>query len=482
MSDRWIPNPRPYPTHTPQRWPDPEPPGPPSAPPPSPPGAPEPGRGRVGAILGVIGVALAAAIVTYLVLRLIRPPQQRVAPPMTTVASTTTSTTLPDGPGITAAELERLIEELAPFVERTRQLEFEQGPDVVLSDDEAFDEALDAHLAQSDDWLERLEVPFDVLGLNANDADMVGALRAFTGSETAMFYDPTDQILHVRSVPATPYLRTMLVVGLTEQLDDQHFDTGPIAAPAAYGDEIFGLATLAGGDAWRIAAEWADTRSMDEQLQIRDELQARRGDDADTAVVPSALAAWLRYPADNGVRFTADMVTADSSGPLDAAFRNPPDGSAQVQSPARFTAHVDQLPVATPEVDGQVLSDGTFGRLFLEATLGPITPDDILSRAMSGYRGDTLVAYESAEADSCVRMDITTGDADPENMHHAVEAFAAQRDGTADLVDDPDRRGRQLVRLEVCSGGGSDSDSTTTTTEGPAGTDSSSTLPGGPLP
>lgn len=482
MSDQWIPNPRPFPTRPPAEWPA------PSPPPPDRPGDPDPAPAparppsRVGMILAVIGLALLAALVTYLVLRLIRPPEPRVAPATTTV-STTTSTTLPSGPTITAAELARLVDELVPFVQDARRLTFRSAPEVVLSDEAAYTAALDAHLAAGEDWLERLTVPFEVLGLNANDADMTGALRAFTGEKTAVFYDPENATVHVRPVPATPYLSTMVVVGLVQALDDQHFRTGAVAAPEAYGDGTFGLATLVGGDAWRIASQWADGRSADDQLQIRDELQTRRGADADTARVPAALAEWLRYPADEGVRFTANMVTSRSSGPLDAAFRNPPDGSAQVQSPARFTAHIDQLSVATPRVDGQVHSSGTLGRLFLEAAVGPVAPSDQLARAMSGYRGDTLVAYESDDAGSCVRMDVTTGDAEPDHMHQVLDLFAAQRGGEVALVPDPDRDGRRLVRLDLCVGGGSAPDSTTTTTTpGSAGTDSPSTVPGGPLP
>lgn len=434
-------------------------------------------------ILGVIGVALAAAIVTYVVLRLIKPPEERVVPPMTTVATSTTTTTLPEGPAITSTELAALVDELVPFVEEARQLTFRDPPKVELVDEAGYGDALETHLAAADEWLERLEVPFDALGLNANDADIGDAVRAFVGDKSVVFYDPVTQVASVRAVPATPYLSAMLVVELTETLDDQHFDTAAVASPVDYGDPTFGPATLAGGDAWRIASQWADTQSMDDQVRIRDELVARRGHVGDTARVPSALAEWLRYPAENGVRFTAGMVTSNSSGPLDAAFRNPPDGSAQVLSPIRFTNGTAQLPVAVPSVDGDVVSSGTFGRLFLEAALGPVVPDEVVARALNGYRGDTLVAYDSSDAGSCIRLDITTGDAPPDSMHDAVGTFAAERDGTVTLVDDPDRSGRELVRLDLCSGGGSSPDSTTTTTPGAApGTDPSSTIPGGPLP
>lgn len=483
MSDKWIPNPRPFPTRPPHQWPTAAP-GAPSTEVPVPDHEPErPDRkGQVAMILGVIGVALAAAIVTYVVLRMVRPPKAGVRAPVTTMASTSSTTTLPRGPVITPAELARLTDELVPFIEKTRQLDFETHPTTLLSDDATYAAALQRYLDRSRPLMDRLSTPFDLLGLNPNDADMAASLRAFNGNRTAVFYDTVQNIVHVRAVPATPYLSAVLVVGLTEQLDDQHFATDPIATPAAYGDGVFGTMTLAGGDAWRVAAAWASTRSSEEQEQIRAELQARRGDDTDTAKVPSALAGWLRYPADNGVTFTTNLVTARSSAPLDAVFRDPPDGSAQVVAPARIAAGIDQLPVATPRVDGTVESAGTFGRYFLEAVLAPLVGEDVLMLAMNGYRGDTMIAYENGASRSCVRLDVTVGDSSPANMQKAISTWASQRNGSVSLVADPDRAGRKLIRLDVCGGGEGTPDTTTTTTPGAAGTDPSSTIRRGPRP
>lgn len=484
MSDKWIPNPQPFPTRPPHQWPE----ATPGAPTPTEPVAddepesPE-SNGRLAMVLGVIGVALAAAIVTFLVLRVIRPPKSTVeAPPTTSGSATTTTTTLPKGPVITPAELVRLTDELAPFVERTRQLDFTTRPTALLEDDVTYATALRTYLGRSRGLMDRLSSPFDLFGLNPNDADLARSLQAFNGDKTVVFYDTVRNIIHVRAVPATPYLSTMLVVGLTEQLDDQHFTTDAVAAPEAYGDGTFGLSTLVGGDAWRVASAWADTRSPRDQQQIRAELTARRGDDADSAKVPAVLAAWLRYPADHGVTFTANLVTARSSDPLDTVFADPPDGSAQVLAPARVAARLGQLPVATPKVDGTVESTGTLGRFFLEAALTPVVSDSVLSLAMNGYRGDTLVVFENDRSASCARIDVTTGDSSPDHMRSALTTWAAQRNGSVTLVADPSRAGRQLVRLDVCSGGGGNPDTTTTTTGGATGTNPSSTVPRGPRP
>lgn len=482
VSDKWIPNPRPFPARPPHEWPA----GVPAVPE-EPTGesestpTPAPHRGRAAMILGVIAVALAAAVVTYAVLRVIRPPARRVvAPPATvTPASTTTTTTLPRGPAITPAQLSRLTDELIPFVEQQRQLKFTTHPTTLLENDATYQASLRAYLARSRAFLGRLSTPFEVLGMNPNDADMTRSLDAFWGTKSAVFYDTVHNIVHVRAVPATPYLSTVLVVGLTSELDDQHFPTDQIAAPRAYGEDDFGMATLAGGDAWRIAAAWAATRPPSEQNEIRVEMDARRGDDTDTSKIPSALADWFRYPADQGVRFTMDLVTSRSSAPLDSVFTNPPDGSAQVMAPARIAGQIGQLPVAVPIVDGKVSSSGTFGAFFLESLLAPVVPDDVLSLAMDGYRGDSLVAYDSAGSGACVRMEVTTGDSAPDNMHRALTQWASTRQATVTLVADPQRPGRRLVQLDMCTGGGN-SGSTTTTTSGPAGSNPSSTVQGGP--
>ncbi len=433
-------------------------------------------------ILGVIGVALAAAIATYLVLRVIRPAKHRVAAPPTTVAdtTTTTTTTLPKGAPITAAQLKALTASLVPFVEHTRQLSFTSAPKPVLEDSAAYDRAFTAYLAHSDGLADRLSTPFKVLGMNPNEADLDRAMTAFYGTRTVAFYDTTTNTLHVRATPATPYLSAMLVVSLTEQLDDQHFTTDRIADPPAFGDGVIGLRTLVEGDGWRVANAWVNSRPPKEQSQAQAELKARRGGDADTKRVPAALADWLRLPANVGPSFTSNLVTATSSAPLNAAFKAPPDGSAQVTSPGRFQAPVAQLAVAVPDVDGKVDASGTFGQFMLNEFLDGVASDRVLSLAMNGYRGDTLVAYEKGSR-SCVRLDVSTGDSSPTNMRAALGAWATQRDGKVTLVPDAAHKGRKLVRLDVCTPGSDDSGSTTTTTTGPSGSNSSSTIPGRPL-
>lgn len=422
-------------------------------------------------ILAVIGVALAAAIVTFLVLLVVRPPKRQVVtpPPTTPSATSSTTTTLPSGPAIDAAALQRLTDQLVPFVERARRLTFTQPPRPILDDDAAYDEAFAANLDRTAPVLRHLTEPFKVLGLNPNDLDLVQAQKDFFGTKTVTFYDATANELHVRAVPATPYLSAMLVSKLTEELDDQHFGLERMNEATGLGDSVIGLRMLTTGDGLRIAYQWLKGQPFDVQNAVASEARSRAGTAPDPLKVPPALADWLILPSDLGVTFTQGLVTMTTAAPLDAAFRNPPDGAAQAQSIGRYQAGIAQLPVALPKADGAATAQGTFGQLFVDAVLDSVVPDDERKLAMNGYSGDALVAWKSGSG-SCVRLDISTGDTDPAKMLSVFSEWAKKRDGKATLQPDAKRPGSKVVRLDVCDSN-SDSGGTgsTTTTTAPAG-------------
>ena len=80
--------------------------------------------------------------------------------------------------------------------------------------------------------------------------------------------------------------------------------------------------------------------------------------------------------------------------------------------------------------------------------------------ASTGTRGVTWANGPQ----SCVRMDVTTGDSDPGNMRRALTEWSTKFDGKVSMQPDAKRPGKQVVRLDVCSqqsdGGGSGSTTT----------------------
>ncbi len=434
-------------------------------------------------VLAVIGVALLAAIVTFLILLAVRPPKKQVSTPYRTIpppSSTTVapSTTVPteQAPVLTPAALKRLTSDLVPFVEKRRQLTFTEQPAPVLESDAAYLKSWHALLAQNVPVLTRLETPFKVLGLNPNGIDLVDAQAAFYGDNGVAFYDAKANVIHVRAVQGTTYVSAMLVKSLTEQLDDQHFTVASLGDSKGFGDDTIGPTTLIVGDGVRIASQWLGTQDQLKADQAFQEQSRRTGTFNDPSQVPQALARWLILPLDTGVTYTSDAVTSTSSTQLDALFENPPDGSAQIVTSNRYQAGIHQLAVATPKADGKVDASGTFGAFYLQEVLGAVVTGDPLQAAMNRYAGDAMVTWKDGKR-SCIRLDVSTGTNQIEPMRSALAEFAKQTDGTVSLQKDTKRPGRQVVRLDLCDPSTSGGSGATTTTTAPAGPGGGSVAP-----
>lgn len=437
-------------------------------------------------ILAVIGVALIAAIVTFLIMLVVRPPARRVvSPPPTTESSSSTTTTvpaLPSAPLLTPARLRVLTAQLVPFVETTRMLRFTKAPTPVLDSDAAYRAAWKAHLAETEPLMTNLEIPFEALGLNPNGNDLKSAQTSFYGSNGFLFYDDVTNVLHVRAVPATPYVSASLVAALTEQLDDQHFTTDRISPRSGLGDAYLGLRTLVVGDGQRVASLWATSQSSTVQDEVAKEGKARFGSTNNPTEVPEALGAWLAFPSSKGGIYTASLVTSTSSAGLDAAFVSPPDGSAQAMDISRFLSHVSQVPVQVPPPEAPSAASGTLGEFFLTRALANVVHSAPLNAAMATYAGDSLSAWKT-DGRACVRLDVSTGMSDPASMNSALSNWAKKAKGKVTTVDDPLHSGQKLLRLDVCNPNSSSSPTTTAPpTTMPNDSGPTSSVPGGVPP
>ena len=437
-------------------------------------------------ILAVIGVALAAAIVTFLILLVVRPPARRVvSPPPSTQPSSSTSTTvpnLPTAPVLTAARLRALTAQLVPFVETTRMLKFTTAPTPVLDNDAAYGAAWRARLAETESLMTNLRIPFEALGLNPNGNDLKAAQSSFYGSNGVAFYDDVTNVLHVRAVPATPYVSASLVASLTEQLDDQHFTTDRVGPASGLGDPYLGLRTLVVGDGQRLASLWATSQSPTAQDEVTKEGQARFGSTNNPADVPPTLGEWLAFPSNKGGIYAASLVTSTSSAGLDAAFVTPPDGSAQAMDLNRFLSHVTQVPVQVPPADAPSAATGTLGKFFLAHALANVVDTTPLDAAMGTYAGDSLSAWETGGR-ACVRLDVSTGLSDPVSMNSALSNWAKKAKGTVTSIDDPLHPGQKLLRLDVCNPSSSSPPTTTAPpTTMPKNSGPTSSIPGGVPP
>lgn len=455
MPERWLPNPAPYPPVPPSQWP--------AAPPPEPvaesePPAPE--RGNGWAVAGVVvGAGIAALLVAVAAVALLRPKHHSAPPfPTSTTSSTTPSTrAVPAVPAMTQAQLDAAVAELVPFVEEKRGLRFTTPPTATLQDVGDFEAAWDHHLdTLYGSYAERLQTPFQAFKMIDGQVDLREAVHTWFGKNAVTFYDHVGKRIQVRANPLTSFVRYELVVDLVTQLDDQHFGLAALTAGPDLGDAQFALRTLLEGDTQRIARLWGGTLPFDEQQNLVQVLQDHQpGQTGDP--VPGGLSSWLSDTGLYGPGLWDALRVAGDQARQDDAFRTPPAGSAQAIGPARYLRGDRGTPVEPPAPDGAatVSSEGQFGLLLLRTALQPHVRSDLLSTAMTGYAGDSLVAW-SAGGGSCARIRVaSTNPAGTDAMYKSFEEWAPDVAGTVALIADPARPGQQLVEATVCSGGAS---------------------------
>ena len=472
MPERWLPNPPPYPPSPPLDWPPGSEPPPPEAPAVD---APQSGGMPLAAV--VVGVALLAALATFGLLLLLRPPKKRVVTVSpTTVTPSTAPTTVPgpttstpDGQVLTRAQLARALPGFIAFVEQHRGLKFKSTPAVVLDTVPTYLSAWHTYLRSDKPLLTHLDVVMTAFGLNPSNTDLVQAQQTWLGDGTVAFYDPATKVLHVRTAPYTSYVKQTIVGMLTRALDDQWFSIGRLDPSKGLGEPQFGLATLVSGDQQRIGNTWLSTQSYDEQQNAEAEAADRTPNVSDPRQVPVSLARWLSSPDNAGPDLVQAILDQGGRAALDAAFRTPPGGSQQSLDPTRDVAGEKPLAVPPPAPGATPTASGSFGQLLIQDAFTDNVDSDLLSQAMDGYRGDATVAWTS-QGQSCARIRLASVDRESTTeMAQAVTQWANRVKATFVIIADPTRPGQSLVEATVCHAGGGGGGSPSTTTPGPGG-------------
>jgi hypothetical protein len=141
-------------------------------------------------------------------------------------------------------------------------------------------------------------------------------------------YSAPLQELFLRGVAVTPALRVTLAHELTHALDDEHF--GLRGLPRV-DDHAYAYAALAEGDAVVVANRYLASRPPAEQKAIGvidlARLPAVR---AATAAIPPTLLRIIQFPYGAGPAFVNALIAAGGKARLDAAFRHPPQTTAEI--------------------------------------------------------------------------------------------------------------------------------------------------------
>ena len=331
-------------------------------------------------------------------------PTQPVGPapePPEAVASTTTTAPPPTSTQ-PPTPLERRVAELSVFVADERELEFLRPVDVELLADEAFVDRLLVDVEENREETDQSEQVLRALHLIEPGVDLFEAFISFYGDAVLGFYDPETDELVLRGAELNPYVETTLVHELAHALDDQHFELHRPEVNDAEDESSLAFSSLVEGVALSVEFGYRQTLSA-EELEASARAAAEFARRAGTSPIPPVVTSLVQFPYLAGPFFVGALLEEGGEERVDAAFRDPPTTSEEIQDPSVYLRGEDPLSVPPPPAEGPVIDEGTFGQWALTLTLQELIDVDTAAVAADGWGGDSYVAWD-IDGRTCVRM------------------------------------------------------------------------------
>ncbi|HEX2881873.1 MAG TPA: hypothetical protein VHO25_20245 [Polyangiaceae bacterium] len=235
-------------------------------------------------------------------------------------------------------------------------------------------------------WLEGQVLWLVLLGLAADDFQMVPAISSLLDEQLAGFYDPQEDVLFVTADTAD---RMTLVHEVVHALQDQHFDLGRRMREAKTSDALSALQILAEGDATSAMLEIPRDggQSQVAAAAVFNNVGAFFAEATPTEVpVPPILKRGLIAPYLDGFSLVEGLRAAGDWAAVNALWAQTPRVSAQLLSeqPLKFPAHqaAQELPESPP----------------WRATLKPLYDDVTGEQSMRVLFEEWLARNKAAEA------------------------------------------------------------------------------------
>jgi hypothetical protein len=371
-------------------------------------------------------------------------PTQPISPPVTRSG----------GVPPTIEQVDAAVAEISKFVEKERALTFTGPVEIDLVTDTIFAAKLKAKLdARKDDRVKMGRI-LAALGLVESRLDYEGTVATLQSIGVVAYYDPDDNVLVIRAVQLTPYLRASLARELTRALDDQHFELHrPQYEPEQ--DEIAaGFDAVVEGDAHRVEDAFvAAMSSPDQDQRKREENQFVADNPAPN--VPAIVFEVIRSPVELGVPFVRKLVEQGGVEELGTAFKDPPRISAQLLHTDRWFAHDERVDVDKPKADGEQFAEGVFGEELTRLLLANDADEDAADKAAAGWAGDWYVAWDDGRGGSCIRIDFRMlTPTDLKELETALTEWAQAHGGRAQVDANEEHDTIELTSCSSVSGGG----------------------------
>jgi hypothetical protein len=341
------------------------------------------------------------------------------------------------------------------FVERERGLEFEHPVEVRFLPEEEFREEVTADQADlSDEEREevtRQEGAARAFGLLGPDDDLFEQVNSVRGEGVLAYYSPEQTEIVVRGTEPDVAMRATLVHELVHALQDQAFDLEELQDQATDSAADLAITGLIEGDASTVEDAWVEALDEDEQEEHDDQSETSTDDfRSETEDVSPAITAFFGAPYRFGPTFV-DVLRAEGGRPrLDEAFTSPPLSDAHLLRPDRFLADDQPQQVEPPSLpEGSDAEEpdalGAVGMyLALVSEIDPV----VALEAADGWDGDAFAVYEE-DGQVCARLDVVGHDtAATDRIEKAFGAWAAERDGSAEV-----QRNGDIVAVKACDPG-----------------------------
>lgn len=317
-----------------------------------------------------------------------------------TSMSSATPTTEPDLSGLegVSEEVRVQLEELIVAAQEIRGLPFLTPPIINVVTSEEFQALIVESIAEDTTDLPADEALYKMLGLLAEEADLVDQLTALYGEQAAGVYFPdTKEIV----VPAKEGALTVVERGtvlheLVHALTDQHFDfgeKGETLVEAEMYDQAMAYQALYEGDASLAMALWAQTLTLEELGEYVAEALEIDQDALNSA--PRFLRESLLFPYDTGLAFAQALyVQAEGWDTINDAYVEMidlPGSTEQVITPDDYSRDLPmEVEIPTVTVPGYELqTTSTWGEQGFRIMLnqGPTAAN--VATAADGWGGDS---------------------------------------------------------------------------------------------
>jgi hypothetical protein len=312
-----------------------------------------------------------------------------------------------DGPGH-PDEWDPRVADLAAYVERERELEFDHPVYVDFLSPAEYTEATLAGGPAEEDARAELELyasQLRALGVASGELDLYEAFNTVVDSGTLAFYDPADERIRVRGTEVTVGLEVTLVHELTHALQDQRFELDRVQDPTLDTGASAAFRALGEGDALRVENAYIEDELDEDQQAAYDEEFA--GDlaesEAATGDVPPYIEATFGAPYALGQPFVTMLFNDAGNAAVDEAFEDPPYTEEHLFDPASFLADegASEVEVALPR-GAETVEEGPFGATAWYLVLAERIDPKVAFDAALGWDGDHYAAYERGD-EVCVQ-------------------------------------------------------------------------------